>query len=58
VIRPEWRIDWVGLVVALALGALVRFLKLPIPAPPAIAGSLMIVALTVGYLLVDALMRK
>lgn len=47
-----------GIVVALALGALLRFFRLPIPAPPTITGALMILGLTLGYMVVDHLMRK
>lgn len=41
---------WVGVIVALGLGALVRFLRLPVPAPPTIYGALMVLGLTLGYL--------
>jgi XapX domain-containing protein len=41
---------WAGIFVALAIGALVRILKLPVPAPPTIYGALMVLGLTVGYL--------
>lgn len=49
---------WVGILVALAIGGLVRLLKLPIPAPPTISGALMVLGLTVGYLLVDRLLSR
>ena len=42
---------WVGILVALAIGMLVRLLKLPVPAPPTIYGALMVLGLTGGYLL-------
>ncbi|MDX1673623.1 MAG: DUF1427 family protein [Longimicrobiales bacterium] len=42
--------QWVGIIVALGIGALVRLLKLPVPAPPTIYGALMVLGLTVGYL--------
>jgi XapX domain-containing protein len=41
---------WTGILVALAIGALVRWLKLPVPAPPTIYGALMVLGLTLGYL--------
>jgi XapX domain-containing protein len=41
---------WAGIFVALAIGALVRLLKLPVPAPPTVYGALMVLGLTVGYL--------
>jgi len=47
-----------GVVVALAIGGLVRALKLPVPAPPTIYGALMVLGLTVGYLAMDWLLRR
>lgn len=41
---------WAGIIVALIVGAFVRFLKLPVPAPPTIWGALMVLGLTAGYL--------
>ena len=41
---------WVGIIVALAIGALVRLMRLPVPAPPTIYGALMVLGLTAGYL--------
>jgi len=49
--------SWLGIVVALLIGGLVRMLRLPIPSPPTILGALMVVAMTVGYLLTGWLMR-
>ncbi len=48
---------WVGIVVAAAIGGLVRLLKLPIPAPPTIVGALMVLAMTIGYLVVNWLLH-
>ncbi|MBW3553676.1 MAG: DUF1427 family protein [Gemmatimonadetes bacterium] len=45
--------EWVGIVVALGIGMLVRLLKLPVPAPPTIYGALMVLGLTGGYLLMS-----
>lgn len=42
---------WVGIIVALGIGGLVRLLRLPIPAPPTLYGALMVLGLTGGYLL-------
>ena len=44
---------WVGVLVALGIGMLVRLLKLPIPAPPTLYGALMVLGLTGGYLLMN-----
>jgi XapX domain-containing protein len=48
----------VGILVAFAIGALVRSLRLPVPAPPTIYGALMIVGMTTGYLLVDHFLKR
>ncbi len=48
---------WLGIVIALLIGGLVRLLRLPIPAPPTVTGALMVLAMTVGYLLVNWLLR-
>ena len=48
----------IGILVAFAIGVLIRFLRLPIPAPPTIYGGLMIVAMTCGFLLVDSYLKK
>jgi len=47
--RPEW----LGIVVALVIGGIVRLLRLPIPAPPTVYGALMVLGTTLGYLAVD-----
>jgi len=52
--RPEW----LGIFVALAIGGLVRWMRLPIPAPPTVYGALMVLGLTLGYLAVDALLNR
>lgn len=45
--------EWVGIIVALGIGMLVRLMKLPVPAPPTIYGALMVLGLTGGYLLMS-----
>lgn len=47
-----------GIGVALIIGALVRLLKLPIPAPPTIWAALMVLGLTAGYLAMDWLLTR
>ncbi|MFW6192261.1 MAG: DUF1427 family protein [Gemmatimonadota bacterium] len=42
-----------GIGVALVIGAVVRLLRLPIPAPPTIWAALMVLGLTAGYLAMD-----
>jgi XapX domain-containing protein len=49
---------WVGIIVALMLGMLVRFLRLPIPAPPTLYGALMVLGLTGGYILMNWLLTR
>jgi|GEM_PF-1457077 len=49
---------WAGLIVALILGALIRLLRLPIPAPPTLWGALMVLGLTGGYLLTNWLLTR
>ncbi len=49
---------WVGILVALAIGGIVRLLRLPIPAPPTVYGALMVLGLTLGYLLADYLLKR
>lgn len=47
-----------GIGVALVIGAAVRLLKLPIPAPPTIWAALMVLGLTTGYLVMDWLLTR
>lgn len=47
-----------GIGVGLVIGALVRLLKLPIPAPPTIWAALMVVALTTGYVLMGWILER
>ncbi|MCE9666543.1 DUF1427 family protein [Myxococcus stipitatus] len=46
-----------GLVLALAIGAGCRVLDIPLPAPPKLQGALLVVAMTVGFLVSDTLLR-
>lgn len=49
---------WVGVIVALGIGGLVRLLRLPIPAPPTLYGALMVLGLTAGYLITNWLLTR
>lgn len=49
---------WVGILVAIGIGALVRALRLPVPAPPTVYGALMVLGLTSGYLLMSWLLTR
>lgn len=42
-----------GLVLALVIGVVCRLAGIPVPAPPAIVGALLVLAMTVGYLLAN-----
>jgi XapX domain-containing protein len=47
-----------GLALAFAIGFACRAFDIPSPAPPIIVGALLVVAMTVGYLLVDRAMTQ
>lgn len=49
---------WAGIFVALVLGAIVRLLRLPIPAPPTLYGALMVLGLTGGYLIMGWILTR
>jgi XapX domain-containing protein len=48
----------IGLLVAFSLGVVCRVCGIPSPAPPLVMGALLVMAMTVGYLLIDHLMRR
>lgn len=43
----------IGLILAFALGFACRAFGIPSPAPPVIMGALLVMAMTIGYVLVD-----
>jgi len=43
----------IGIVLAFALGFSCRAFGIPSPAPPLIFGALLVMAMTIGYILVD-----
>jgi XapX domain-containing protein len=45
-----------GLVMAFGIGAFCRWSDIPSPAPPKLIGALLVVAMTVGFLLIDSLL--
>lgn len=57
-VSPETVHGLKGVGVALVLGAVVRLLRLPLPAPATLWAALMVVGLTGGYLLVDWLLAR
>ena len=40
-----------GFFLAVAIGVIFRVAGIPVPAPPAIVGALLVVAMTIGYLI-------
>lgn len=42
-----------GLILAFALGAACRWIDIPVPAPNKLAGALLVLAVTLGYLAAD-----
>jgi XapX domain-containing protein len=47
-----------GLALAFAIGFACRAFGIPSPAPPILVGALLVVAMTIGYLLVDRAMAR
>ena len=49
----------IGILVAFSLGFACRAFGIPSPAPPVLVGALLVMAMTIGYILVDrALVRR
>jgi XapX domain-containing protein len=42
-----------GLTIGLLIGAGSRWFDIPVPSPPKLVGALLVVAMTVGYMLLD-----
>ena len=47
-----------GLLLGVAIGALCRWFGIPSPAPPVLAGALLVVAMTLGYIATDRWFAK
>jgi len=43
----------IGLLIAFAVGAACRYFDIPAPAPPALTGALLVMAMSFGYISVD-----
>jgi len=43
----------IGLLLGFAIGVVCRFADIPLPAPPALVGALLVLAMTVGYIVTD-----
>jgi len=48
----------IGLLLGVAIGALCRWAGIPSPAPPVLAGALLVVAMTLGYIATDRWVAK
>jgi XapX domain-containing protein len=48
----------IGLLVGFVLGAMCRWLDIPVPSPPKLLGALLVVATTVGYMTADRFLAK
>ncbi len=42
-----------GLLLAVAIGVACRLASIPLPAPPALIGALLVLAMTLGYVITD-----
>jgi XapX domain-containing protein len=49
---------FIGLLVAFSLGVACRVFGIPSPAPPLIMGALLVMAMTIGHLLMDGVMMR
>jgi XapX domain-containing protein len=48
----------IGLFIGFLLGAMCRWLDIPVPSPPKLLGALLVVATTVGYMAADRVLAK
>ena len=48
----------VSLVLATGIGVLCRVADIPVPAPPAIVGALLVLSMTVGHIAADRMMAR
>jgi XapX domain-containing protein len=53
----NWKLC-VGLLLGLGIGFGCRWLGVPVPAPPALVGALLVVTMTTGYTLTDRLLAS
>ena len=47
-----------GLLIGFLLGAVCRWLEIPVPSPPKLLGALLVVATTLGYMAMDGMMAR
>jgi XapX domain-containing protein len=48
----------IGLMVGFMLGAVCRWLDIPVPSPPKLLGALLVVATTIGYMAADRVLTR
>lgn len=48
----------IGFMLAASIGIVCRLAGIPVPAPPAVVGALLVLSMTCGYLLADRVMRQ
>jgi XapX domain-containing protein len=48
----------IGFVLAAGIGIMCRLAGIPLPAPPAVVGALLVLSMTSGYLLTDRYLRR
>ncbi|HSN72257.1 MAG TPA: DUF1427 family protein [Steroidobacteraceae bacterium] len=48
----------ISLLLAVTIGVLCRLAGIPVPAPPALVGALLVVSMTAGYLVVDRIVAE
>ena len=48
----------IGLFIGFSLGAMCRWLDIPVPSPPKLLGALLVVATTIGYMTADRFLPK
>ena len=47
-----------GLAIGFLLGAVCRWLEIPVPSPPKLLGALLVVATTLGYMAMDGMLSE
>jgi XapX domain-containing protein len=47
-----------GLLIGFCLGAVCRWLDIPVPSPPKLLGALLVVAITLGYMAMDGMLAR
>lgn len=48
----------IGFLLAATIGIVCRLADIPVPAPPAVVGALLVLSMTSGYLLADRLVQR